>query len=180
MAQHLPEHAERLPEVVGLGEGSAVLKQPSQPGDAVVLAIDGIRTQQPAVLRHEQKEEAVHQAQELAVEILSADTLITSASRRDTVAQLVIDWMPQETAGEALDAFLHPVAEVFAYAAALLDGVSIGFLQQAVASVSHAAGQPRAMQQPVERGKVLEMVFLEDGREVELGIGLTADEGRVA
>jgi hypothetical protein len=60
VAQHLPEHAERLPEVVVLGKGSAVLKQPSQPGGAVVLAIDGIRTQQPAVLRHEQKEEAVH------------------------------------------------------------------------------------------------------------------------
>ena len=49
----------------GIAACSAVLKQPSQPGDAVVLAIDGIRAQQPTVLRHEQKEEAVHQAQEL-------------------------------------------------------------------------------------------------------------------
>src|SRR5262245_5938843 len=62
VAQQLPEHAERLPEVIVLRIGGAVLKQPPQSGNAVVLTIDRIRTQQPAVLGDEQKEEAVHKA----------------------------------------------------------------------------------------------------------------------
>jgi hypothetical protein len=70
IAQRSPEHAERLPQVVMLGGGGAILKQPPQPGDAVMLGIDGTRTQQSTIFGDQQEEKTIDKAQELTVEVV--------------------------------------------------------------------------------------------------------------
>ncbi len=99
---------------------------------------------------------------------------------RQSRSQLPIVRMRQKSVRQPLDAFLHPVPQALAHAAALLDGVLVIVLQQAIAGIGCGAGQARAVQQAIEDGKVVEALLLQDLAKIELDVGLAADVGRVA
>jgi hypothetical protein len=99
---------------------------------------------------------------------------------RQSLTQLFVLRVTQESIGEFLEAFLDPLTEVFSYTAALLDGAFIVCLQQAVVDIGHAVGQSSAMQQAIQRGEVLEPAFLQDGCQVKFDIGLTTNKSRIA
>jgi hypothetical protein len=69
IAQHHPEHAQRAPKIVVVGEGVLPFDERAQAGDAVVFAVQWIGADQTALFRNEQKEQTVDQPQELTVKI---------------------------------------------------------------------------------------------------------------
>jgi len=78
--------------------------------------------------------------------------------------------MREEAVAESRKTFLHAVAQVFADATALLNGLSVIALQQTLGGVRQAAWQARAVKQSVENGEVVESLFLKNGVEVEFNI----------
>ena len=147
---------------------------------AVVLPIERISTEQTPILRNEQKEEPVNEDQELAVQVLGGDPIRVGAGWCDAPAELVVAGMAQKAIGEHGQALLDAIAQVLANPPPLLDRMRIVLLEQAVAGILDPARQPRAMEQPVERGEVLEPLLLEHARQVELDISLATNERAVA
>jgi len=88
--------------------------------------------------------------------------------------------MTEQAVGELLDGFFDAVAEPLADAATLLDGLSVPSLQEARIGFLIGMGQAGTVEEPVEEGEVGKMLGLEHGLEVELEVGLAAQELRVA
>ena len=113
--------------------------------------------------------------EELAVELRGRKLL-----GFEFLAEFVVILVREKAVAQEFEAFLDAVAQMFAHAPALLDGLRVVFFQQTFVGVRHAAWQAAAMEQAVERGEVVEALFLEDGLEIELDVSLPADEGGVA
>ena len=163
-----------------VGERGPMVEQAAKPGDPVVLPVERISTEQTPILRNEQKEKPVNENQELAVQVLGGDPIRVGAGWRDAPAELVVAGMAQKAIGEHGQALLDAIAQVLANPPPLLDRMRIVLLEQAVAGILDPARQPRAMQQSVKRGEVLEPLLLEHARQVELDVSLATNERAVA
>ncbi|MCS7176932.1 MAG: hypothetical protein NZ960_04840 [Candidatus Kapabacteria bacterium] len=178
-AEYAPEHLQAAPEVVVVGVGAAVLQQPAEAGDAVVLSVERLAADEAALFGDEQEEEAVDQAQQLLVELQRGEAVGWRSVRAQPTAELVVGGMGQEAIRQALKAALDTIAQAFAHAPALLQRVLVVLLEEAFACVRRRVRQPRAVEQPVEEGELDEAALLEDLAEIELHVGLAADVGAV-
>ncbi|HRZ35580.1 MAG TPA: hypothetical protein P5534_04370 [Candidatus Paceibacterota bacterium] len=96
------------------------------------------------------------------------------------LAQVLVVLVGEKAVAEELEAFLDTVAQMLADTAPLLDGLGVVTLKQALVGVGHATRQAGAMKQAVEGGEVVEALFLQDGLQIELDVGLAADQGGIA
>lgn len=78
VGEHFPEDAQTAPEVVVFGVGAAAVDEASEARDAVVLAVERIGADEPAILRNEEEQKTIDQAQELAVELFWGEWRMTS------------------------------------------------------------------------------------------------------
>jgi hypothetical protein len=76
-----PQNAQGLPKIVVAIPGGAGTEQAPQAQDAIVVPVEWVRTDEAALLRHEEEEETVDDAQELAVEVLGADAVVPAILR---------------------------------------------------------------------------------------------------
>ena len=88
--------------------------------------------------------------------------------------------MTEEAVREKNDAFFNAIAEVIANAAALLDGVCVIALEQAVVGIDHTLRQPAAVQQSIKGREIGEPLLFKNLLEIELDVCLPANEGAVA
>ena len=173
--EQVEERAQAQPEVGVIRPGGLDVEHPAQAGDAVMVAIDGIGADEATVFGHEQEQETVNQPEELAVELRGRKLL-----GFEFLAEFLVVLVGEKAVAEEFEAFLDAVAQVLAHAPALFDGLGVVSFQQTFAGVRHAAWQAGAVEQAVERGEIVEALFLEDGLEVELDVSLPADERGVA
>lgn len=167
--------AEAQPQVGVVGPCGLDVEHPAETGDAVVFAIDGVGADEAAILGNEQEQEAVNDAEELAVELRGGELL-----GLEFLAEFFVVLVGEEAVAEEFEAFLDAIAQVFADAPALFDGLGVVFFQQAFVGVRHAAGQAGAVDQAVERGEVVKALLLEDGLEVKFDVSLAADQRGIA
>jgi len=91
--------------------------------------IDRVGAQQSTILCHEEEEQPVYEAQELAIEVLGSDVSGAHTVWGDLLAQRLVDRVTKEAVGQALDALLDAVAQMLAHAAALIQRASVVLLQ---------------------------------------------------
>ena len=106
-----------------------------------MVAIQRIAAEQAAVFGNQQEQEAVNEAQQLAVQAVGGDPIVLRAGRRDAAAQFVVGRMPQEAVGQQGDALFDAVAQVIADASALLDRMGVVLFQQAFVGVAMPCGR---------------------------------------
>ena len=81
VGEHLPQNTEAVPDVVVVIVSAADIHQPAQPRHAVVLAVERIGTNEPAVLGDEQEKKTIDQAQQLPVEFFRSEWRMASSER---------------------------------------------------------------------------------------------------
>src|SRR5579863_3037631 len=69
---------------------------------------------------------------------------------------------------------------MFTHAPALFDGLRVVFFEQTIADVRHASWQAASMEQAVERGKIVEALFLKNRLKIKLNVSLSANERGIA
>src|SRR5260370_38363707 len=113
---------------------NALLSQPAQAGSRVVLRVAFARSlvgsgvkENVAILRNEQHEQSVDEAQYLAVVVLCAQL-----SRAQLLTQGVVCGMGKETTSQGCDGFLDAIAQLIERACALFMRGTRPFLQPAL------------------------------------------------
>ena len=178
------DDAQALPEVVG----AAVVVPPAQgalaqAGKGIALRIDGARVlagagrvQQAAVFGGEQKEQAVHQGEQLAEVVRGREF-----ARAQGVAQRLVAGMFEEAVAQAAQGVGDAVAQIGQGALAGLVSLAPPDFHDAAGGLA-AAGrlQARGVGQEPQRGKVGVEFLLEDELEVGFDRGAPGEAGVVA
>ena len=128
-----------------------------------MVAINGIGADEATVFEDEQKQETINDAKQLAVKLRGRELFGI-----EFLAEFVVVLVREETVAQKFETFLDAVAQMFAHAPALLNGLRVVFFQQTFAGVGHAAWQAGARMKPVERGEVLKALFLENRPEDQI------------
>ena len=63
-----------------IGEGGPMFEQPTEPRDSIVLTVERIEAQQPAVFRNQQEQKPIDEDQQLAIKPFRSDSLVTGTS----------------------------------------------------------------------------------------------------
>ena len=126
-----------------------------------------------AVLRHEEHDQAVDEAQHLAVVVLLAQ-----CSRAQFLPEKAVGRVRQETAAQGGNGLLDTVTQLVKRACSLLEGCARPLLQPAL-------GWPlrlhaRLMAEQPQQGEVGVDLAVHHGLQVELDIGLARETGVVA
>jgi hypothetical protein len=152
---------------------SAADRQLPQPAHAVALAVDAAagvvladraREEQIAVFRGEQEQEAIHQPQQLAVQLGPAQ--LTTG---ELAPQLVIRRVLQQAIAQGFEGLLHAMAQLPQNPLARLLGLLLP-------GVEHAAGRLRmaeaaGVQEEPERGELIEQLALHQQLQIHLQVG---------
>jgi hypothetical protein len=105
VTQHVPQDSQAVPKVFMVGEGTASIEKISQASDAVVLAIECILADEPAILGDQKKQEAIDEPQELPIKGLRGE-----AAFLDFQAEVLIGWMAEKPFREDFDAALNAIS----------------------------------------------------------------------
>ena len=199
IAQNFKQRAQPQVEVVKpLRAVERRIRQPPQPANAVMLGIEararcagvavrGGQPQQVALLGSHQKDQPVDQIQKLLIKAVGAERVISGRLSSQRRHQLLVGAVGEKAVRQREDGRLHRLAQPVADAPALLDRRLVILLQQtAVAGIiaalvpAQAAGQPRAVRQPVEQDKLVQPFALDHRLQVKLDIGGAAEIDRIA
>jgi hypothetical protein len=199
IGQHQPQCVQRQPQVVVIGVGSAARTQAAQATHAVVIAVERVAAHQSALFRRQQEEQAIDQAQQLAVERIRTLALALTALsvnrfrrgrgkrrlfpalRPERRAQRSRSRMAQKAIRQDHNRLFHPIAQALTHPPALLDCLLIVGLQQAIGGSAPVRRQAGAVQQAVKQHKIGKPPLIgEDRRQIELHIRLAAHKRRIA
>ncbi|WP_347242684.1 hypothetical protein [Thermogutta sp.] len=167
--QEVPQHFERQPQVVVVGVRFAAVHQAAEAADAVVVPVEVGTAEQSTLFGDEQKEEAVHQMEQVAVERFGS--------------RVPIRICLQEAGAQDFEAFLHPLPQLFACPVALFERLLVVAFEPALVRIGYAPWQAGTVEQAVEQDKIFEAgvaLGVEDGFQVEFHVNLASDLGAIA
>ena len=149
--------AQSVPQVGRAVGGEVALGAAAQVGDGVVVGVYAVELgaafgglqQHAALFRRHQKQQPIHQPQQLAIVAFGGQRRLPVVAGRKGASQRLAVGMIEKAPAQGKQRALHAVAKLVAYAVVALNPVLIVALQQAPVGRRSVGGQARAVQQSV-------------------------------